>query len=88
MFDYLCLKLSNFNQEKKSLMLEIKSPADKLTDTEETLALKNINVTNLSLINTDLHTKKDIIELHEIKLHGITDSWAHSHHKLNKIIDA
>lgn len=55
---------------------------------EETLAQLNIKVTNLSLTNIDLHYKKDNDELHKNKLWGIVNNWAHSHYKLNKIIDA
>lgn len=48
--------------------------------------MENINVTNLSFTNNELHTKKDNVELHESKLQGIVNKWVLSHHKLKKII--
>lgn len=58
-----------------------------ITKIEETLALTNLNVSYLSLINVNLYSKKDKSELHESKLQCIVDNKAYSHHKLNKIIN-
>lgn len=57
-----------------------------MIDTEKVFSQTNINVKNLSLTNVDLHTKKDNTKLHANKLQCIVNNWAHSHHKLKKII--
>lgn len=86
MFNFLCLHLSKVNQEKRSHKVEIETLMNKIIEFEKSLTSTSIKVTNISLTNVDLHTKKDKAELHASKLQGIVHKWAHSHHKLNKIV--
>lgn len=59
MFDNPCHHLSKVNQEKHSLKLEIDTLIKNLSKIENTLALTNTKVTNISLTNIDLNFKKN-----------------------------
>lgn len=87
MFNYLCQHLSKLNQEKHFVRLETDTPMECLSDITNTPSLTNIKVTNLSLTNIDLHSKKQRAEIYANKRQCIMNNWAHSHHKLNKIIE-
>ena len=60
---------------------------ESLSNIENNVSLTKTKVTNLSLTNINLQTKKDRVEMYVKKVQGIMNNWAHSHHKLSKIID-
>ena len=88
MFDCLRIDLSLSNQKNQTLKDEIIQLKHELKQTANELHLSKLECRNFSLANDSLHKEKDQAVLTASNIQSIINNWSHSHHKLNKIIDA
>ena len=87
-FECMRHDLARSNNLNAALKTDITCLKAELKNTEDALKLSELKCRDYNLTNVTLHKAKDLAELTASNCESILYNWTHSHHKLNKIIEA